>query len=102
MKHTQRPWIIDGYTIRQNNETTSDIRDICYINDEVGSKETDYFSDGQMAIANAKLIAAAPDLLEACKETLKVFKHYVDWSNDKDDIRCYQMLENAINKAEGK
>mgnify|MGYP003393011123 FL=1 len=44
--------------------------------------------------ANATLIAAAPELLEACKLALSAFEqnHAIDWS----------ILTQAINKAEGR
>lgn len=48
----------------------------------------------QDAFANATLIAAAPDLLDACKQALGAFENgdAIDWSD----------LQKAIDKAEGK
>jgi hypothetical protein len=43
--------------------------------------------------ANARLIAAAPDLLEACKLALAAFEN--NWAID------WNVLERAINRAEG-
>jgi hypothetical protein len=48
--------------------------------------------------ANAALIAAAPDLLEAAKQALQVF---VDQGWD-DDLSAAKSLKAAIAKAEGK
>jgi hypothetical protein len=47
----------------------------------------------EMAQANARLISAAPDLLEACKIALNAFEHNyaIDWA----------VLQSAISKAEG-
>ena len=44
---------------------------------------------------NARLIAAAPDLLAACKAALNIR------STDPDDPRVFEILYNAIAKAEG-
>lgn len=72
-KHTPGPWIIsntDRVTIKDNSGHTSDASDIAYINDE---KENwgDYY-DGDWT-ANARLIAAAPELLEALKAMYMTF-----------------------------
>ena len=46
--------------------------------------------------ADAKLIAAAPDLLEACREALSLFDNYPEtW----ECVGTYQVLMNAIRKA---
>jgi len=61
--------------------------------------------------ANAQLIAAAPDLLEACKFARKQIKLLADKYIDDDvmsssdwlkDNPAYQELKKAIAKAEGK
>ena len=46
------------------------------------------------AKADARLIAAAPELLEACKTALKCGERY-DWS-------FYELMEEAVKRAEGK
>jgi hypothetical protein len=47
--------------------------------------------------ADAKLIAAAPELLEACIEALSLFDNYPEtW----EAIGTYQVLLNAIKKAQ--
>jgi hypothetical protein len=45
--------------------------------------------------ANAKLIAAAPDLLEVCKEAICILKQRAPWT----DERWYAKAEAAIHKA---
>jgi len=49
----------------------------------------------EMHKANARLIATAPELLEACKEARKVL-HMVEWCADK----TLELVEEAIAKAE--
>lgn len=72
-KHTPGPWIIDVYN---PNDIVSDVYDveICAIQpvDIGGRKMWDY---GEITKANASLIAAAPDLLEAiidCRRALEL------------------------------
>lgn len=51
-----------------------------------------------MGEANARLIAAAPDLFEACFEALCLFNDYPECFNS---IGTYQVLTAAIAKATG-
>lgn len=58
--------------------------------------------DGPDAEANARLIAAAPDLLAVLKETYSHFKLWVEhdgWDDDDDDVM--QKMFDAITKAGG-
>ena len=50
--------------------------------------------------ANARLIAAAPDLYEACKEMLKCF--HMDSDMEEDFVSEINKAEQAILRAEGK
>jgi hypothetical protein len=53
--------------------------------------------------ANARLIAAAPDLLMACKATLAGLKDMTTEAFARGEDRKYRdMLEDAIERAEGK
>ena len=49
--------------------------------------------------ANARLIAAAPELLEACKEALVIAKHL---KHDADSWLYVELAKKAIAKAEGR
>jgi len=106
-KHIPSPWVasrreardletrklIDLFVVRSQEYIVTSVRD------------KDSYSE-----ANASLIAAAPDLLEACKKALKLEKLQLEdllkegWPKDsmpieasKENIRCYKA---AIAKAE--
>ena len=93
MKHTKGPWIKNSHWTNECNGTRiegleitdTDGNIICLTWDSEFPEETDE--------ANAQLIAAAPELLEALKRVL-------DNLNEPDKIIC--IAERAIAKAEGK
>ena len=84
-KHTPGPWIADLY------------EDGCFVVRPHGKEgpliaERGVWFDDE-SHANARLIAAAPDLLEACLATLDA---------EAGDLTAYEMVKAAIAKAEGK
>ena len=102
MKHTEGPWHIEGKWKRfirdyplyiQTTVIKGPDRQIigCTIYDSQNSQE-----------ANAHLIAAAPDLLEACKVAISSLTrleqtgHYAPWIIDS-----YNIINKAISRAEG-
>jgi len=95
---TKGPWLIDYSSgdyaaIIDHRELTSDQRDIAYINGEVG--DADGFADAAVARANARLIAAAPDLYEAIED---IIAHYY---NGGDGYVVMQQAKAALAKARG-
>lgn len=80
--HTPRPWINLG------NRVDVDIADglsgICEMSDWMSKEEME---------ANARLIASAPELLEAMKKAVKFIS---------SGTKPYDLLWDAINKAEGR
>ena len=94
-KHTKGPWIIcyDG------NIDSKSGRSIC----AMGFSTYKEYNDQPEMKANARLIAAAPELLEACKEQMRVIETMGNktgcWPINDDNL---QMAKAAIAKAEGK
>ena len=84
MKHTQGKWTKNYWTVGRI-EIVTDNNVICEIHQQHEREEQ---------VANAKLIAAAPELLEACKLALRDYK-YIDSLSDTPNI-----LKQVIAKAE--
>lgn len=93
-KHTPGPWYRDGYTVY-------DAKDAAIVEcDSYHSCDEDY--------ANANLIAAAPDMLEALQMAMRVFdKQRELLQSGCKDIPCprdeaLDILRAALAKAEGR
>jgi hypothetical protein len=98
-RHTPGPWAWDGdYTLRAANPDpdTSDVHTILYIESAgsgfVGSDPAATMAELE---ANRRLIAAAPDLLFACKEALD----FVLKRGTYYDLGLAKFLNDAIEKA---
>ena len=91
-KHTQGPWTLCGLS---NEDEQPDI---------VGADET-YIGSVGSNLADARLIAACPDLLEAAQITIDTMQWAIKTGNTK--MACEQMtdgfgkLQAAISKATG-
>jgi hypothetical protein len=57
--------------------------------------------DAEENKANARLIACAPELLEALKEMAEQFSHYCEHTEDAKEIETLIKARAAISKAEG-
>lgn len=82
MEHTSGLWNKDRNIIEDSNGNVI--------------AEVSYKQDGYVQ-ANARLIASAPDLLEACKAVLDIINSY---SHIPAQFKACQILQDAINKAE--
>ena len=94
MKHTPGEWRIGkmGGTVVADSKTSD--------TPNTGHDDVEYYGghlicESIETQANARLIAAAPDLLEACKMALKRKPFPVG------AMRAKEMLEDAVEKAEG-
>jgi len=97
-KHTPGPWkakTVKALGIYANND-----QQIAVVHNEMprgGRRQDDY----NIEEANARLIAAAPDLLEACEVLLKAAPEL--WGDDIEKWpRLMDRVEAAIAKAEGR
>lgn len=85
MTHTPGPWIRMGVNVRTNDSTIRFVQSI-----EVGKHPDE-------VIANANLVAAAPDLLEA----LELAREYlITIAHDENHV-VLQKIKEAIAKAKG-
>ena len=97
-KHTPGPWYIDKKSIgcRWNIETIK--QDIALAQQIMGDD-----LEQNIRSANARLIAAAPTLLEAAKKALKKILHKQNGYSLICSKSCeHCILESAIAQAEGK
>ena len=112
MKHTPGPWKVDQLATKNDQQAFINIGGFTRIDilpDSVGfppetialSERDSWFEIREQigideANANAKLIASAPDLLDACKSVLNSIN---DLSKDPTLDGCAMVLELAIRKA---
>lgn len=102
MEHTKGKWKYDGINGSVYTQDDKTWKEIAYIRDCSNHAENPLISEEE-ARANAQLIAASPELLKACKKTLKMIKGRFPLEHGRDDIgEAWGALENAIAKAEGK
>lgn len=98
MSYTKGQWVREGTTVE-------------VVQDGEGKMLVDVYGETQEeTISNAHLIAAAPDLLDACIEASRVLSHIKD-TPKADPLRyvpvsaymkAYNKIKQAIAKAEGK
>jgi hypothetical protein len=106
MPHTPGPWRItttnkqfsnsvEGYSGRKSHSGDDGFRTVATFQD-CGPSRLDDESDANM-LANGRLIAAAPDLLEACEEMLRA-----SFASDPADIKSARKKANdAVAKTKG-
>jgi len=100
-KHTPGPWTLSARpTYQSENDKAFWFRDV--VNEPRTVRIARVSGVGEdRAMANARLIAAAPDLLEACEVLLKAAPEL--WGDDIEKWpRLMDRVEAAIAKAEGR
>lgn len=100
VKHTQGPWKFEKIhdAPLRNGWWITDRKLIKIARLGVWGQKTDSAARNE-SIANANLIAAAPELLKGCKNALAWMTHGVPSENKS---RAFSILEKAVAKAEGK
>lgn len=95
-KHTPGPWTLGNGEVRIRTEKNEQGRSIlvaeCYTTGNAGR-----YPKYEERKANARLIAAAPELLEALKKLLEAYKHDTSILSNL----FIQIAQEAITKAEG-
>lgn len=101
MSHTPAPWTAEGSLVIKFGE---DGRAICLIADSRGETTSDVRPielddpDWKTGMKNARLIAAAPELLDALENTVFFLDRVVDGTFDREDIRRQQEYIASITK----
>jgi hypothetical protein len=97
IKPTPGPWVADGYDVRQSGSNGSRmVAAICYTG-PLHTPASEYPKSCRLQDeANARLIAAAPDLLEALEEMARFCE-----TGDYDGTDPLDMAFEAIKKAKG-
>lgn len=97
MSHMPAPWTLHG-------EFDADVTvDIKSADDRYVCELAAYTDDWtEEEIANARLIATAPELLEACKAILASFHESVRSEQGLDEFPTLKLVADAIAKAEGR
>lgn len=91
-KHTPGPWAVEIALLVAHRLPDGTAQRVCEC------------TMGKEAEANARLIAAAPDLLDACREAAGVFHSLVSeevWYASSQPAELLRKLEAAVKKAEG-
>jgi hypothetical protein len=92
-KHTPGPWFAVGYQVEIESET---VADICTTNANLFGQGG--LHDDARAMANARLIAAAPDMLEM----LEVARDSLEVSNyEGEEDEVLAAIASVIAKAKG-
>jgi hypothetical protein len=96
MSHTPGPWKLDDFGRYDASLLTGDYHAVSAGNGyhADGENGTGFGLTGFLEMEDARLIAAAPQLLEACKAVLIAF--------ERNDCIDWNILSVAIAKAEGK
>jgi hypothetical protein len=92
-EHTEGPWEIETKGSRHFIDGADQLT-VAYV-DRAGVR------DRQEIEANARLIAAAPDLLTALTEMLNQFGHYCEHTADPSEVKAQSVARAVIAKAGG-
>jgi len=98
MKHTPGPWIVNTATPTTVEQPSGGTIAVTY------QSVPNYrrLPTKEQAYANARLIAAAPDMLEALELVMETYCLYIDFTRETEQMRKARTLVGyAIDKAKG-
>jgi hypothetical protein len=98
-KHTTGPWVALGYDIHQKTSGTRHVPQVAYTGPHHTPPHEYPISCKLVDEANARLIAAAPEMLEQLKYVVEVFGH--DAECQCESCRYLKPVIDIIKKAEG-
>lgn len=99
MKHTPGPWNTHSHQIAFGTATLQHY--LISAKDKLPIAETYPQVDDEQEEANARLIAAAPDLLTACEQILNAFVAETNYRFNANLYDYMVAIEAAIKKAKG-
>jgi hypothetical protein len=100
VEHTRGPWRIETVNTQVGHcHKIMPIGACLYVDNQTLPRDS-VNADSQIALANARLIAASPMLLEACRMAYRVMSQL--GGNDDYEIRTRNDLIAAIDAATGK
>lgn len=105
-RHTPGPWAINAgeptLVYRPGRSESEDEPAIAVTYDVESAERFEWSRDTDECEANAHLIAAAPDLLDACRVALEVCRFDAGEGRKAYDLQFVRLaIESAIAKAEG-
>jgi len=102
-KHTEGPWSIseNSYEIISKELNSVTRVAICLNNFKLGDSIETTLKRISESHANAKLIVAAPELLEVCIRIVESYEMKELKGMSKRDLEFYEICKGAINKAMG-
>jgi hypothetical protein len=90
--HTPGPWFADGASVRQHSETGLVLCDGGWVGRTRSQSQQD---------ADARVMAAAPELLASCKALLDMIDDAQNGARHTNPVSVYSRASDAIKAAEG-
>ena len=108
IEHTPGPWVIDSDGDGKANAIVTSTH-LASLDDDICEVYGGNMDGADIRQANARLIAASPDLLRACYQALAAMRDLAEqagdvpeWNTGGDAYEACNALRAAIAKAEGK
>uniref|UniRef100_A0A6H1ZA77 Uncharacterized protein n=1 Tax=viral metagenome TaxID=1070528 RepID=A0A6H1ZA77_9ZZZZ len=100
-KHTPGHWIVQNTRRFDQYPPMVEVREIVNAKGNIIACAV-YSDKGNEQLANAHLLAAAPELMEACRNAMEIYEHIKPACCEEFVEATYEKLKAAIAKAEGR